>query len=312
MMDDRSAVRVGGDAASLPAAQGLLPAQRQLIANFRSMAVSLKGPEAAVDAGAPRRLPAAVIARWLKEYQVALFAANHALHGDRPHALRARTLTFAGDAHLAFPDDVLVMAKPALDAGMSVLLGVTLDAISTHAGALASLREALPALSLTVDFSAVDGSGRPEERERLRAALEKHIGAGGEIYLSGELASLRATGLLEREAGNRTFMQIHAPSLHGLRPAHRRHDFAPCGPFFALHVDEAGDVYPCAGMAGHRPARLGSVHQPFDQVLQSLAACEAQIESLAHRGPRIADEHASYPADLCALHRRAVGELTQL
>lgn len=293
-----------------PSAIDAMEASHVLIANFRSILIRLPG---SADPGtAATRAPAAAIARWLREYQGAYFKANHVLNGSRAHELRGRTLSFAGDGHLSYPEDVRAMAEPALAAGMSLSFTITLDAMTSQGHELAQLREQLPSLALAIDCSALDAPRPAEVLQQARAALHDHIGRGGEVCLTGRLSTLRTAGVLAGEAGNSTYVQIQGPLRHGLRPAHRPHDFAPCHSFFALTIDEQGDVYPCSGMLGHRPARLGSVHEPFSETLQALADHGARIESLARHGPRIDAPDVAYPTDLCALHRGAVSELSQL
>lgn len=309
MIDENTAPVVDKEGFLLPA--DVRPDTAQvLLGNFRSMVIQLRRR---ADAGAlPARAPAVAIARWMREYQCAYFEANRVLHDGRPHELRGRVLTFAGDGHLLFPDDVSVMAEHALVAGMTPNLGVTLEALATCQRELASLRERFPSIALTVDCTPLQTPRTPDALHQVGAALDDHVGRGGELRLVGDLATLRATGLLSREAANRVFIQIQAPSLHGVRFVHRRHDFAPCREHFALNIDEQGDVYPCLGMIGHLPARFGSVHEPFDRILQTLSACGSRVESLGRHGPRFDAHDAVYPTDLCALHRAVVSEIGQL
>ena len=81
---------------------------------------------------------------------------------------------------------------------------------------------------------------------------------------------------------------------------------------FAWFIDPRGDIYPCAGMVGHKPARFGSIHEPFARMVDALAYTERSIDTLSRRGPRIPEEVAHFPADLCALHRQSVHGIASL
>jgi hypothetical protein len=93
---------------------------------------------------------------------------------------------------------------------------------------------------------------------------------------------------------------------------HRLHRVAPCSDYLGWHVDAAGDVFPCIGMTGHAPARLGNIARPFAEVLQALAGTRDALVSLAERGPALPSAPSSVPFDLCALHRDAVTDLAAI
>jgi hypothetical protein len=276
-------------------------AHRNLVANFRS--VSVLGVE---DPG-PDRLgpPARVLARWLEEYHLAFVEANEALNGGLLHALQGRTLTLVGDHLLATTEDVVTMTEAATRCGMSTTLAVSVIAMAAYPHALAALREAV-LLQFRIDCTSLDAQASPQALAACRGTLAAHVEAGGNVALVGDVATIRATGLLTDELFNKNFLAITPRPHPETRRMNRAHALAPCRDFIAWFVDAAGDLYPCAGMLGHLPARFGSIHEPFSRLADPLARSEASIGSLARRGPRIADDPSRFPADLCELHRLSV------
>jgi len=285
----------------------VVDARRNLVANFRSVSVL-----SAADPG-PDRLtpPARVLARWLEEYHLAYVEANEAVNGGLFHALQGRTLMLVGDHLLSTTEDVATMAEAAARCGMSTTLAVSVTAMAAHPHALAALRAAVP-LQFRIDCTGLDAQASPQALAACRATLASHVEAGGNVALMGDVATFRATGLLADELFTRTFLAI-APRPHPeTRHMNRPHALAPCRDFIAWFVDAAGDLYPCAGMLGHVPARFGSVHEPFSRLADALAYSEASIDALARRGPRIAVDPSYFPADLCALHRLSVHGIATL
>jgi hypothetical protein len=279
----------------------IVDGRRNLVANFRSVSVL------SAAASGPDRLgpPARVLARWLEEYHQAYLQANEVLNGGHLHALQGRTLTLVGDHLLATTEDVATMADAATRCGMSTTLVVSVIAMSAHPHALAALREAVP-LQFRIDCTGLDAQSAPQALTACRATLAAHVEAGGNVALIGDVATIRATGLLTDELFNKNFLAISPRPHHETRHMNRAHALAPCRDFIAWFVDAAGDLYPCAGMLGHVPARFGSIHEPFSNLADSLACSEVSIDTLARRGPRISDDQSRFPADLCALHRLSV------
>jgi hypothetical protein len=282
-------------------------ARRNLVANFRSVNVQIES-----DPG-PDRLgpPARILTRWLEEYQAAYLEANDAENGGELHLLQARTLTLAGDPLLTATEDVATMARAALRCGMSTTLAVSVAAMAAHAHAIAALREAVP-LQYRIDCTALRPQSSPQALAACRATLTAHVEAGGNVALIGEIAALRAMGLLADDLFNQSFVTITPRPHPETRHMNRPHALAPCRDFIAWFIDAAGDIYPCAGMVGHAAARFGSVHEPFSRLIDALAYSAVSIDSLARRGPRIADDQARFPADLCALHRLSVHGIATL
>jgi len=282
-------------------------ARRNLVANFRSVSVQV-----AADPG-PDRLgpPARVLARWLDEYHAAYVMANEAENGGSLHVLQARTLTLAGDPLLACTEDVVTMARAALRGGMSTTLAVSVAAMAAQPHAVAALRDAV-SLQYRIDCTGLGAHSSPQALAACRATLSAHVEAGGNVSLIGDVAAIRATGLLADELFNRNFLTITPRPHPETRHMNRPHALAPCRDYIAWFVDSAGDVYPCAGMVGHAPARFGSIHEPFSRLTDALAYSAVSIDSLSRRGPRIADDQARFPADLCALHRLSVHGIATL
>jgi hypothetical protein len=286
----------------------LVDARRNLATHFRSVHVST-----GVDQG-PERIgpPAHVLARWLEEYHAAYVEANEAEHGGRLHLLRGRMLTLVGDHLLTTATDVATLAEAALRCGMSTTLAVSITAMAAHAHALVALREAMPGLQYRIDCTGVGVHASEQALAACRATLAAHVLAGGNVSLIGDVGPLRATGILADDLFNQTFVSITPVPEHETRHMNRAHAFAPCRDFIAWYVDAAGDLYPCAGLLGHAPARFGSVHEPFTRLVDALAYSEVGIDALARRGPRLPEEPARFPADLCALHRRVVHGIATL
>jgi hypothetical protein len=274
--------------------------RRNLVANFRSVSVL-----SAEDPG-PDRLgpPARALARWLEEYHLAYVEANEALNGGLLHALQGRTLTLVGNHLLAATEDVVTMAETAMRCGMATTLAVSVTAMAAHPHALSALRGAVP-LQFRIDCSGLDTQSSPQALAACRATLAAHVEGGGNVALVGDVATIRATGLLADELFNKNFLAITPRPHLETRHMNRPHAFAPCRDFIAWFIDAAGDLYPCAGMLGHVPARFGSIHEPFSRLIDPLARSEARVDHLARSGPRL-DDRSRFPADLCALHRVAV------
>lgn len=282
-------------------------ARRNLVANFRSVSV-----QSAADPG-PDRLgpPARALARWLEEYHAAYVEANEAVNGGLLHLLQGRTLTLVGDHLLTVAEDVVTMAEAALRCGMSTTLAVSVVAMAAQPHAVAALRTAVP-LQFRIDCMGLGAPASPEALALCRATLAAHVEAGGNVALIGDIATIRATGLFAEELFNKTFLTIAPRPRAETRHMNRAHAFAPCRDFIAWFVDAAGDIYPCAGMLGHAPARFGSIHEPFSRLADALAYTELSIDGLARRGPPIAADPANFPADLCALHRLSVHGIATL
>jgi hypothetical protein len=282
-------------------------ARRNLVANFRSVNV-----QGAADPG-PDRLgpPARVLTRWLDEYHAAYVDANLCESGGSLHVMQGRTLTLAGDHLLGATEDVAAMVRAALRGGMSTTLAVTVTAMAAQAHAVAALRGAVP-LQYRIDCTELGPQSSPQALAACRATLTAHVEAGGNVSLVGDVATLRAAGLLADELFNRNFLTITPHPHPETRRMNRPHALAPCRDYIAWYIDEAGDIYPCAGMLGHAPARFGSLHEPFSRLIDALAYSAVSIDSLSRRGPRIADDQARFPADLCALHRLSVHGIATL
>jgi hypothetical protein len=286
----------------------LTDARRNLTANFRSVVVT-----AALDPGSGRLDPPAnVLARWLDEYHRAYVEANDEIHDGRLHLLQGRGLTIEGDRLLTSIEDIVILARAAMRGGMSTTIGVPVTALAAYAHAVAALRDALPSLQYRIDCSCLNSRSSATALAACHAALAAHVRAGGNVTLVGDVAPLRATGLLADELFNQTFISISPRRDDGVRPMRRAHRFAPCRDYIAWFIDARGEIYPCAGMLGHPPARFGSIHEPFARLVDALAYSERGIEALSRRGPRIADETLKFPADLCALHRQAVHGIASL
>ena len=283
-------------------------ARRNLAANFRSVVVTTTP-----DPGSGRLdPPASVLVRWLAEYQHAYVEANDEVHDGRLHLLQARGLTLEGDRLPTSTEDIVALARAAMRCGMSTTIVVPLTALAAYAHAVAALRDALPALQYRIDCSCLNSRSSAQALAACRASLTEHVRAGGNVTLTGDVAPLRASGILADELFNQTFISISPRHDDGVRPMKRAHRFAPCRDFIAWFIDPQGEIYPCAGMLGHKPARFGSIHEPFTRLVDALAYSERSIDALSRRGPRIADDAAHFPADLCALHRQAVHGIASL
>ena len=287
-------------------AASLRRAQEHLLLHFRSVTV-LCAPD-----GAGGIAPSFdVLARWLEEYQQAFVAANAAIHANRPHAFLHRRLTLvAGDRLVATPS-LERLGEVARGCGMLPVALLPLRALLDEPDATTRLRAAVPTLQLQLDCRVLSEPLPDEDRRRCVAALVALAEANGELTLVGDIATLRAEGLLEREAFNRTGLTMMR-SPDGLRPQHRLHASMPCRDFFAWHVDGAGDLFPCAGLSGHAPARLGSIARPFDALLPALGESWPALDAVGLRGPRLELPPQAGPFDLCALHREAVTRLSAI
>jgi hypothetical protein len=250
--------------------------------------------------------------RWLGEYQQAYVEANDDVNEGRLHLLQGRGLTLGGDRLLAAAEDVVALARAATRCGMSTTIGVPITALSAYAHAVAALRDALPALQYRIDCSCLNSRSSAQALEACRATLAEHVRAGGNVTLTGDIAPLRATGLLADELFNQTFVSISPRQADGVRPMKRAHRFAPCRDYIAWFIDAQGEIYPCAGMLGHRAARFGSIHESFSQLVDALAYSERNIEALSRHGPRVANGATHFPGDLCALHRQSVHGIASL
>jgi hypothetical protein len=216
-----------------------------------------------------------------------------------------------GDHLLNAVEDVATISQAALRSGISTTLGVSVAAMAAHPHAITALREAVP-LQYRIDCTGLGTQPSPQALAACRATLSAHVEAGGNVALIGDVATLRAAGLFADELFNKNFLTI-MPRLHPeTRHMNRAHALAPCRDYIAWFIDAAGDIYPCAGMLGHAPARFGSVHDPFVRLIDALAYSAVSIDALSRRGPRIADDQARFPADLCALHRLSVHGIATL
>jgi hypothetical protein len=290
--------------------EALAHAQRSFVDNLRRIAVL-----AQVDAssGAPALRPlAGDLLRWIGEYNEAFVQANERWCGGRLHAFHQRQLTLAGRDLLGVPDDVLRIGRRLPEIGISLALSVPIDAMTRYPLVLPMLRSELRGLYVQIDCSAAQDDEPSALSEAERQALTTHVDSGGSADLVSTIADLRRLGLAEHEGFNRVGFSVARPRGEGIRPMHRLHRVAPCSDYLGWHVDAAGDVFPCIGMTGHAPARLGNIARPFAEVLQALAGTRDALVSLAERGPALPSAPSSVPFDLCALHRDAVTDLAAI
>lgn len=284
-------------------------ARRNLANHFRSIHVGLVG-----DADTAHLLPSSIaLARWLAEYQEAYAHAVESRGAAAMHAMLGRSLTLEGRTILASKDDIIAIGEVAIRCGLSTTLALPVAALAAQGDVMQALRDALPGVRFRIDCSGLPDSPSADVLQGCRNTLTEHARRGGDISLVGDLATLRAMGLLDEPLFNQTFVTVHASPSGGVRHQQRRRAFSPCRDYIGWYIDAAGDVYPCAGLASHAPARFGSIHQPFAQLFDALSYSESSIGALANRGPHLdAGDAAAFPADLCALHRQRVHGIASL
>jgi hypothetical protein len=283
-------------------------AHRNLAAHFRSIHVAT-----GQDAGSARLQPSApVLARWLTEYQEAYTEAQAPAGEASMHAMYGRSLTLEGDTLLTATEDVVLLGETATRCGLSTTLYLPITALTISAHSLPALHDALAGVRFRIDCTSLSPQASTEALNLCRSTLLAHARRGGNIALVGDLATLRATGLFEQALFNQAFVTVHPPPSGGVRPQHKARSSSPCRNYIAWFVNRAGDLFPCAGLASHGPARFGSIHEPFAGLIDSLACSGRRIEELAHRGPHLDVEDTAYPADLCALHRQQVHGIASL
>ena len=291
-------------------------ARHNLVANFRTITLIAASSADTADSadsteGGGTLPPLDVVGRWLREFNAAYLEANHHVHQGRLHALHGRRLVLVGDHLLPDFGAAGQLCEIALECGIGVALAVSIDGMARYPLAFATLRSAHPSLQLQIDCSALDAKLEPERLATCADVLRTHAESGGELNLVGDIAALRASGLLDCVEFNRMGFSV-SPFSGATRLMHRPHRIAPCRDFVSLHIDPAGRIYPCAGMIGHAASCLGSVNAPFADMLDTLAATRRSIDALVATGPRIAAYVEQYPVDLCALHRAEVASLAAL
>jgi hypothetical protein len=257
--------------------------------------------------------------RWIGEYHEAFVQANQRRYGGRLHSFHHRQLTVAGCGLLAAPGDILRLGRPLLEIGLSLAISVPAEDMARYPLALPTLRSELPGLyvqiechSRQVDPAAGEADAGDGLSPETRRALTSHVDSGGGLNLVSSIAELRHAGLSEHEGFNRVGFSVSRPSVQGTRPMYRLHRVAPCSDYMGWHIDAAGDVFPCVGMIGHAPARLGNISAPFMEVLQALASTPDAMAGHAERGPTGLEPPASGRFDLCSLHREAVTQLAAI
>ena len=170
----------------------LTDARRNLAANFRSVVVAM-APEPASGRLDP---PVSVLLRWLAEYQEAYVEANDDVHEGRLHRLQGRSLALEGERLLTSVEDIVTLVRAAMRSGLTTSIGVPITALAACGHAVAALREAVPGLQYRIDCSCLNVRSSPQALAACRATLSEHVRAGGNVTLTGDIAPLRATGIL--------------------------------------------------------------------------------------------------------------------
>jgi hypothetical protein len=289
-------------------------ARRNLATHFRSVHVSMRRPDGTPDGTAGLQPSVSELVRWLHEYQLA-FVDAHGDAGYALHGLHGRSLTLEGEGLLEATEDIALLAETAARCGLTTTLAVAVSALAALPHAIAALRAAAPALGYRIDCGTLHAQASEQALKACRSALAEHVSHGGNLSMAGDVAALRATGMFAEELFNETFLTLHARPFPGVRHQQKPRQFSPCRDYIAWFVDAAGDIYPCAGLAGHAPARLGSIHDSFSNLLDALAYTAPRIDELSRCGPRVAvngSEASEFPADLCALHRRSVHGISSI
>ena len=307
----------------------LARAEMSFVDNLRRIAVIAQVDD---SSGVPSLLPSVdALLRWIAEYNTAFIQANERWCGGRLHSFHHRQLTLAGRHLFLAPDDILRIGRFLQKIGISLAVSVSVRQMSRYPLVLPTLRSELPGLYVQIECAGAsvdsdtnveaeaEAQGEAEAEAEAEAehglsadsrrVLEAHVDSGGSVNLLSSIAELRHAGLAEHEGFNRAGFSVARPAPRGTRPMHRIHRVSPCSDYLGWHVDAAGDIFPCIGMVGHAPARLGNIADGFVDALHALAATRDAMVVLAERGPDFLAQPTSVPFDLCALHRDAVTDL---
>jgi hypothetical protein len=294
----------------------LARAEISFIDNLRRITVM---PQLDASCDPPRLLPSVdELLRWLGEYHQVFVQANQRWYGGRLHSFHHRQLTLAGCHLLAVPGEILRIGRRLLDIGLSLAISVPAEDMARYPLVLPTLRSELPGLYVQIECQSAQAEAGLEDEAtselspEARRALTSHVDSGGSLNLVSSIAGLRDAGLSQHEGFNRVGFSVARPAARGTRPMSRLHRVAPCSDYMGWHVDAAGDVFPCIGMVGHAPARLGNIAGRFADLLEALATTRDAMTGLAERGPTSLEAPASGRFDLCALHRDAVVSLAAI
>ncbi|HEX7687658.1 MAG TPA: hypothetical protein VF453_08125 [Burkholderiaceae bacterium] len=308
----------------------LARAEMSFVDNLRRIAVIAQVDD---SSGVPTLLPSVdALLRWVAEYNAAFVQANERWCAGRLHSFHHRQVTLAGRHLFLAPDDILRIGRYLQKIGVSLAVSVPIQEMSRYPLVLPTLRSELPGLYVQIECAeasagvdadvdaattaAAAAEPQPEAKRGLssesRRALEAHVDSGGSVNLLSSIAELRHAGLAQHEGLNRAGFSVARPAPRGTRPMHRIHRVSPCSDYLGWHVDAAGDIFPCIGMVGHAPARLGNIAGRFVDALHALAGTRDAMVGLAERGPDFLAPPASVPFDLCALHRDAVTDLESI
>jgi hypothetical protein len=281
--------------------QSARAANGNLLRNFRTLVILTDfvggaGPDVAA------------LLRWIEEYHDYFVRANAELNGSRFHAFAHRSLTITGPDLLK--SGQAVAAIEALCGRLGIAANVSVmrrDVLEADSAQLEFLKR--PSLSLVVDLSDGEGESDPAALARDVSNL---MALGPTVTFVGDLARLRESGITQSPTFNgRFFSFLASKPASTVRWFRKRWARNPCKEYMALYVDPLGDVYPCAGMVGHAPARFGNIEAPFQALVPALEQSVDAVKRLSSSGPAI-PASTPFPTDICRIHRDSVHSLQTL
>ncbi|MBI4891786.1 MAG: hypothetical protein HY821_14265 [Acidobacteria bacterium] len=207
--------------------------------------------------------PAALLA-WLPRWDALVKQNLGILDGENLHALYGRALTLLAPALRPCAAELSALGPLARELGLSVAVNLSLaEALSPDFDTLALLARAMVG-TVYLDARQAPPSTPSADVLHLVRALRS---AGVNPALVGPVARWNSFGLLDEpflNAGTVHFAPAGRAALSSLlasgpSPFEIRNSFDPCKERLAVFVAPDGGLYPCHGLVGVEPFRIGSL-----------------------------------------------------
>ncbi len=254
--------------------------------------------------------PPPALLHWLPRWDAHIKHHLGILDGENLHALYGRALTLLAPSLRPCDDTLSALGPLARELGLSVAVNLSLaEALSPEFDTLALLSRSMVG---TVYLDARQAPPSVPSADVLH--LVRNLRSSGvNPALVGPVARWQAFGLLDEpflNAGTVHFAPAGRAALSSLlasgpSPFEIRNSFDPCKERFAVFVAPDGNLYPCHGLVGVHPFRIGSLDA--DLPLHITPYQQDLLTSWAAAGPGCVgcvepDPDSPLPL-LCELHK---------
>jgi hypothetical protein len=255
------------------------------VALFKSVAILVDGSDPA------EMVPCAdVLTDWIPRFSSWYTGALRSRSVSSLQHLYDREVALLGNSVLEHEEELAKIARVARPLGYGVSLTLDASYALEMRAPLARLLATQLISSIGVVVRASDGDGGAAETLKL---LEEIAATKVGIGIIGEFRSLVASGALESDVLSPLNLTWYPLSPEAGALAMPARPVRGCFGRFRLHVDPAGDLFPCLGLLGVEAFCLGNLRDPVEETLLADPTVMGRLTEWAVDGPAIAGSEST-------------------